>query len=222
MPERRSWPDMDYSVLPELAAYPARFNVAGELIDRQVASGLGERPAILFNGETWSYANLLDRANRIAAVLTEDLGLISGERVLLRSANHPMLIASWLAVLKAGGIAVATMPVLKERELVHMIGKAKIRLAISQVNLATDLEQARKSAPEIEHVLYFGDANSGLEAAMEGKTGQFDNIDTAADDPAVIGFTSGSTGTPKATIHFHRDILAAADCFGRTNRRHQV
>ena len=105
------------------------------------------------------------------------------------------------------------MPVLKERELVHMIGKAKIRLAISQASLAEDLERARVTARGIEHVLYFGDRTSGLEAAMEDKTGQFDNVDTAADDPAVIGFTSGSTGTPKATIHFHRDILAAADCF---------
>ena len=200
------WPEMDYSVLPELAAYPARFNVASELIDGQA----DERPAILFGNETWTYAGLAERANRIAAVLVEDCGLVPGERVLLRSGNHPMLVASWLGTLKAGGIAVATMPVLRERELVYMIGKAKIRIAISSADLADELEKASNSAPGLDRILRFG---NGLEAAMEGKSGRFDAVDTAADDPAIIGFTSGSTGTPKATVHFHRDILAAADCF---------
>ena len=200
------WPEMDYSVLPELAAYPARFNAAAELIDGQA----NDRPAILFDDGIWTYAGLAERVNRIAAVLVEDCGLVPGERVLLRSGNHPMLVASWLGVLKAGGIAVATMPVLRERELVYMIGKAKIRIAISSDDLAGELEKASNSAPCLDHILRFG---NGLKTAMEGKTGRFDAVDTAADDPAIIGFTSGSTGTPKATVHFHRDILAAADCF---------
>ena len=125
-----------------------------------------------------------------------------------------MLIASWLAVLKAGGVAITTMPVLRERELVYMIGKAKVRFAISHDNLAEDIDRAQNGAPDLEHILYFGaDRDDALEKMMEGKSKTFDNVDTAADDPAIIGFTSGSTGTPKGTLHFHRDILAAADCF---------
>jgi 2-aminobenzoate-CoA ligase len=214
MPTPDQWPEMDYSVLPELAAYPARMNAAVELLDKQVAAGCADRPAILFGDTTWTYADLLDRANRIAEVLVEDCAFVPGERVLLRSGNHPMLIAAWLGVLKAGGVAITTMPVLRERELVYMIGKAKVRIAISNANLAEDIEKAKKGAPDLEHILFFATDGTGpLEAAMESKSGSFANVDTAADDPAIIGFTSGSTGTPKGTLHFHRDILAAADCF---------
>lgn len=214
MPAPDLWPDMDYSVLPELAAYPARMNAAVEILDRQVAAGYADTPAILFGDETWTYADLLDRANRIASVLVEDYGFVAGERVLLRSGNHPMLIAAWLAVLKAGGVAITTMPVLRERELIYMVGKAKVRVAISQASLAADIDRAQRTATDLEHVLYFGKGGAGsLEAAMATKSGTFANVDTAADDPAIIGFTSGSTGTPKGTLHFHRDILAAADCF---------
>ena len=214
MPRPELWPEMDYSVLPELSAYPARFNVAEVLIDQQVDAGFADTPALIFEENTWTYKELMHRANRIANVLVEDYNFIPGERVLIRSGNHPMLIASWLAVLKAGGVAITTMPVLRERELVYMIGKAKVRLAISHNDLADDIDKAQNAAPDLEHILYFGaDRADTLEKAMEGKSNNFDNIDTAADDPAIIGFTSGSTGTPKGTLHFHRDILAAADCF---------
>ena len=214
MPGPELWPEMDYSVLPELAAYPARFNVAVELIDKQVAAGYADTPALIFGDDVWTYRDVMHRANRIANVLVDDYGFVPGERVLIRSGNHPMLIASWLAVLKAGGVAITTMPVLRERELVYMISKAKVRFAISHDNLAKDIDKAKETALDLEHILYFGgDRAGGLEAAMVGKSDDFANVDTAADDPAIIGFTSGSTGTPKGTLHFHRDILAAADCF---------
>ena len=214
MPGPELWPEMDYSVLPELAAYPPRFNVAVELIDKQVDAGYADIPALIFGEDVWTYRELMRRANRIANVLVEDYGFVPGERVLIRSGNHPMLIASWLAVLKAGGVAITTMPVLRERELVYMIGKARVRLAISHDNLAEDIDAAQSGAPDLEHILYFaGDRADGIEKAMETKSSDFANVDTSADDPAIIGFTSGSTGTPKGTLHFHRDILAAADCF---------
>ena len=214
MPGPELWPEMDYSVLPELAAYPARFNAGVELIDKQVDAGFGDTPAVMFGDDVWTYRDLMHRANRIANVLVEDYAFVPGERVLIRSGNHPMLIASWLAVLKAGGVAITTMPVLRERELIYMIGKAKVRFAISHDNLAEDIDKAKSGAPDLEHILYFGsDRADGLEASMEAKSSDFANVDTSADDPAIIGFTSGSTGTPKGTLHFHRDILAAADCF---------
>jgi len=205
---------MDYGILPELAAYPARLNVAAELLDKAVADGRGGRPYIYFGKKIWSYGETLSQANRLAHVLVDDYGLVSGERVLLRSGNHPMLIIAWFAILKAGGIAIATMPVLRERELVYMIGKARIQLSICDNKLAEDIEKAKKNTSDLRRILYFGmDNPDSLEARMEGKSADFKTVDTAADDPAIIGFTSGSTGTPKGTIHFHRDIMAAADSF---------
>ena len=109
MPGPELWPEMDYSVLPELSAYPARFNVAEVLIDQQVDAGFADTPALIFEEYTWTYKELMHRANRIANVLVEDYSFIPGERVLIRSGNHPMLIASWLAVLKAGGVAITTI-----------------------------------------------------------------------------------------------------------------
>lgn len=214
MPPADMWPDMDYSVLPELAAYPPRLNAAGELLDKTVAEGHGNRPYIYFGDRIWTYADTLEAVNRAANVLVEDYGMVPGERVLLRSGNHPMLIIAWLAILKAGGIAITTMPVLRERELIYMIGKGKVQLAISDHKLSEDIEKAQKNTKDLRDILYFGmDGPGSLEARMEGKSPSFETIDTAADDPAIIGFTSGSTGTPKGTIHFHRDILAVADTF---------
>jgi len=216
MPPRELWPEMDYSALPELAAYPDRMNAAAELLDSMVARGFGDRPALRFGDAVWSYAELLARANALAHVLVEDCALVPGERVLLRAANHPMLVAAIFAVLKAGGIAIPTMPVLRERELTYMIGKARVQLAIADARLAEDIEKAKENTESLRAILYFGkgDADS-LEARMEGKPATFATVETASDDPAIIGFTSGSTGTPKGTIHFHRDILAAADTFIR-------
>ena len=214
MPSPDLWPEMDYSVLPELKQYPKRFNAAAELIDKQVDEGFAEKVAVIFGDECWTYQQLMHKANQIANVLVDEYSFVAGERVLIRSGNHPMLIASWLAVLKAGGVAITTMPVLRERELIYMIGKAKVRLAISHDNLSEDISGAQNSSPELEHILYFGtDRSDALENAMAQQSTSFTNVDTAADDPAIIGFTSGSTGTPKGTLHFHRDILAAADCF---------
>jgi 2-aminobenzoate-CoA ligase len=216
MPPEDLWPEMDYSVLPELAAYPARMNVAAELLDKAISSGQGDRPYIYFENEVWSYGDTLAKANQIAHVLVDDCGMVPGERVILRSGNHPMLIAAWFAILKAGGIAISTMPVLRERELIYMVNKAKVQLAISDAKLSEDIEKTKENTQTLRSILYFGTQGpDGLEARMAAKSTDFDTIDTAADDPAIIGFTSGSTGTPKGTIHFHRDVMAVADTFIR-------
>ena len=216
MPPENLWPDMDYSVLPELAAYPKKINVATELLDKMVDRGFGEKPVIYFGEQVWTYKNLLDKANQIANVLVEDFDMVPGERVLLRSGNHPLLIAAWFAILKAGGIAIATMPVLRERELVYMMSKAKVNLAISDIKLKDDIEAAYEKSDNLRRIVYFGDEGQNfLDNLLTTKSNQFTNVDTYATDPCVIGFTSGSTGTPKGTLHFHRDILAVADTFIR-------
>jgi 2-aminobenzoate-CoA ligase len=209
LPPPELMPQMDYGVLPELA-YPARLNAAAELLDRRIAAGDGERTVFLFYGGRWTYRHLLETANRIAHVLVEDLGIVPGNRVLLRGPNHPMLAACWLAVLKAGGVAVCTMPLLRVRELTHIAAKAKIHLALTDTRVAADCEQAMAGG----RVVHFNTGAPGsLEALMSGKPDTFDNCDTAADDAAFLAFTSGTTGQAKGTIHFHRDVLAACDCF---------
>ena len=214
LPPRALWPEMDYSVLPELAAYPPRFNAAVELLDRQAEAGCADRPMFRFGEDVWSYGEVLARANRIANLLVDGCGLVPGNRVLLRSGNHPMLAACWYAVLKAGGVAVTTMPTLRAREIEYIAAKARIQYAISHRALAADIAAAAPACADLRQILYFGDAAAdGLEAMAEARPASFANVDTSAEDVAIVGFTSGSTGTPKGTIHFHRDLLAAADCF---------
>ena len=214
LPPRALWPEMDYSVLPELAAYPPRLNAAAALLDAEAAAGHAGRPMFRFGGTVWSWGDVLARANRIANLLVEDLGLVPGNRVLLRSGNHPMLAAAWYAVLKAGGVAVTTMPTLRAREIEYIAARARVQYVVSERGLAADVETAAPACADLRQVLYFGgDGADGLEARAAAKPADFANVDTAAEDPAIIGFTSGSTGTPKGTIHFHRDLLAAADCF---------
>jgi 2-aminobenzoate-CoA ligase len=200
---------------PELQ-FPARLNAATELLDARVARGDGERACVLGTAPDgtpirWSYADLQREANRIARVLTDDLGLEPGNRVLLRGANSPMLAACWFAVVKAGGIAVGTMPLLRARELVTIVEKAQVTHALCDARLADELALARPQCPTLRHVLHF---NRGeLEAAAATKAPAFDNADTAADDTCLIAFTSGTTGQPKAAMHFHRDLMAAAACW---------
>ena len=214
LPPESLWPEMDYGVLPELAAYPARINAGVELIDKMAQGAQSERPAVYYGEVLWSYRDLLENANRIASVMTERFGLVPGNRVLLRSSNHPTLVAACLGVLKAGGVVIPTMPVMRERELAYVIEKAKIGFAVCDEKLSADLLAAAKASESLDNVVLFGsEAPGGLEALMAETSPEFRNADTAADDVALIGFTSGSTGTPKGTVHFHRDLLAVADTF---------
>ena len=149
-------------------------------MDKQVEAGLKEAKAIIFGDKTWTYQALMDDANRIANVLVKDYKVVPGERILIRSGNHPILIASWLAILKTGAIAITTMPVLRERELIYMIKKAKIRIAISHYNLATDIDNAKAAAPELEAIIYFEKGHpDSLENIMMKMEKSFVNVDTA-------------------------------------------
>ena len=215
LPPRELLPDIDLSGVPELA-YPARLNCAVELLDRMADAGHADRPAILWDGGRWTYRELAERSNRIAAVLRDDLGIVPGNRVLLRGPNSPMMAACWFGVLKAGGIVVATMPLLRARELATVADKARVHLALTDHRLAADLEEARGIAPVIERVVAWGTEDAGsLDAMMAGKPAHFDAVDTAAEDVALIAFTSGTTGKPKGAMHFHRDVLACCDTFSR-------
>ena len=145
LPPREAWPDLVFT-LPELR-YPERLNCVVELLDRWVERGHGDRPCLISPQERLTYRELQERVNRIANLLVGELGIVPGNRVLLRASNSPMTVAIYLAVLKAGGIVVATMPLLRAKELGHMIGKARIRLAFCDARLTDELERARAQAP---------------------------------------------------------------------------
>jgi 2-aminobenzoate-CoA ligase len=215
LPPRADWPDFLFG-LPELN-YPERMNCVVELLDRWVASGHGDRACLISPTETLNYAQLAERVNRIANALVRDLGLLPGHRVLLRGPNSPMMVAAYLAVIKAGGVVVATMPLLRAKEIAYPIGKAKISLALCDPRLADEMEKARPLAPDLRRVVYWGGGGPDALEALMGKPGydRFTACDTASDDVCLIGFTSGTTGEPKGTMHFHRDMLATCDSYGR-------
>ena len=219
LPPKEQWPEFDFDSLPILQSYPDRMNAGVELLDHMCDTGHGDSPVLHYEDTTWTYAELRDIADRIAKVLVEDHGLVPGNRVLLRAANNPMLVACWCAVLKAGGICVTTMQLLRARELVYIVEKAEIRHVLCDQSLAEAMEETRQRKPELAEILYFtatGNGDASLDAAIAEKTAGFANCDTAADDTALIAFTSGTTGTPKATMHFHRDVIAMCDCFPRS------
>jgi 2-aminobenzoate-CoA ligase len=202
--------------LPELQ-FPGRLNCATELLDRHVQEGRGARRCVSApGGPSWSYAELQQQADAIAHVLVDECGLVPGNRVLLRAANKPMLVACWFAVMKAGGIAVGTMPMLRAKELGPIIERGQVTIALCDAALRGELDAAAATpSSKLARIVCFGDPSSAdsLEARMARHAAPFSNVDTAADDTCLFAFTSGTTGQPKATMHFHRDVMASCVCF---------
>lgn len=208
------WPTIEFTT-PKLR-YPQRLNAATELIDIPASTYGADRPALRTPaGELWTYGELRQRANQIAQVLTEDLGLVPGHRVLLRSPNNPWTVACWLGVLKVGGIVVTTMAALRAREIIPITERTRPSIALVDHRFAEDAHAVRDTAlPSLTVVEYGGSGQEDLIARATAKSGEFTNVDTAADDVALLAPTSGSTGVPKITMHFHRDVLSIDNTFG--------
>jgi 2-aminobenzoate-CoA ligase len=212
LPPAEQWPDLLFP-LPELA-YPDRLNCATALLDDVIARHGADRRCLVSaeDGTTWTYGELRKHADAVAHVLVEELGLVPGNRVLLRGPNNPWLAACWLGVLRAGGVVVATMPLLRTGELTAVREIARVDLALCDARFRADLERVE---PAMRIVAYGGDAEDDLVARCARAKATTAPVDTAADDVALLAFTSGTTGRPKATMHFHRDVLAICDTFAR-------
>jgi 2-aminobenzoate-CoA ligase len=219
LPPEREWPVIEFTT-PELH-FPVRLNAGTELIDVPATAFGADRPALRTpSGETWTYGELRTRANQVAQVLTEDLGLVPGQRVMLRSPNNPWTVAAWLGVLKAGGVVVTTMAALRTRELAPIVERTRPSIALVDHRFAEDVYAVRvASAPALQVIAFGGDGPADLVARAAAKSGEFADVPTAADDVALLGPTSGSTGVPKIAMHFHRDLLSIDNTFGRHTLR---
>jgi 2-aminobenzoate-CoA ligase len=188
-----------------------------QLLDRAPEKGWGGRPLLRSSKITLTYQDVRDRVDRICRVLVEDLGMVPGNRVLLRGGNSIGMALAWLAVVKAGGVAVATMPLLRARELGDIIDKAQPTLALCDSKLLEELELARQQRPVLQTVVPFNAPTEPGSLAVRSahKQGDFTACPTAADDIAMLAFTSGTTGKPKAAVHTHRDVLAACEAWPR-------
>ncbi len=210
LPPEDQWP----AFLLDGFDYPEKLNAAAELTDRMVEKGFGDHTALIGNGRRRTYKELADWTNRIAHALVEDYALKPGNRVLIRSANNPAMVACWLAATKAGAVVVNTMPMLRAGELGKIVDKAEIGMALCDTRLMDELAICAKNSRFLEKVIGFdGTANhdAELDRIALNKPVRFDAVQTSRDDVALLGFTSGTTGEPKATMHFHRDLLIVAD-----------
>jgi 2-aminobenzoate-CoA ligase len=216
LPALDRWPDLPLD-RPEFQ-YPERLNAAVELTDRMVEKGFGDRVALIGNGRRRTYKELTDWSNRLAHALVENYGVMPGHRVLIRSGNNPALVAAWLAVTKAGAVAVNTMPLLRAGELGKVVDKAEIKLALTDSRIVDEIVACAKDSKILKQVVSF-DGTSNHDAELDrvalDKPVKFDAVATSRDDVALLGFTSGTTGEPKATMHFHRDLLIIADGYAR-------
>jgi len=214
LPPFRLWPTLEFTI-PDVQ-YPERLNAGSELIDRTIATFGADRDAILLgDGSRWSYRALQRRANQFAQVLTEDLGVVPGNRVVLRLLNGPWAVACWLGALKAGAVVVTTMVAWRSREVANVLGRVHPTVAVVDHRAVGDVQDVLDEFVPATRVVVAGGPGDALAAACDAKSGVFQAVDTAADDVALLGATSGTTGVPKITMHFHRDILANADTFAK-------
>ena len=214
LPPREQWPDL----LLDGFDYPEYLNAAVELTDRMVEKGFGDHTALIGNGRRRTYKELADWTNRLAHALVEDYGVKPGNRVLIRSANNPAMVACWLAATKAGAVVVNTMPMLRAGELAKIVDKAEITVALCDTRLMDEVVACAKGSSFLKQVVGFdGTANhdAELDRIALNKPVRFDAVKTGRDDVALLGFTSGTTGIPKATMHFHRDLLIIADGYAK-------
>ena len=214
LPPQDQWPDF----LLDGFDYPERLNVGVELTDAMVAKGYGDRIALIGNGRRRTYKELSDWTNRLAHVLSEDLGVKPGNRVLIRSANNPAMVACWLAATKVGAVVVNTMPMLRAGELTQIVDKAEISHALCDTRLMEELVGCAKESSYLKSVVGFDGTfshDAELDRLALEKPVTYKAVETGRDDVALLGFTSGTTGTPKATMHFHRDLLIIADGYAR-------
>ena len=214
LPPPAHWPEINLDAF----IYPEWLNAAVELSDRMVEQGFGDRVALIGNGRQRTYKELTDWSNRIAHALVENYGLKAGNRILIRSANNPAMVACWLAATKAGAVVVNTMPMLRAGELEQIVDKAEVTMAICDTRLMVELVNCAKTSRFLKSVIGFdGTANhdAELDRIALSKPVRFAAAKTGRDDVALLGFTSGTTGEPKATMHFHRDILIIADAYAK-------
>jgi 2-aminobenzoate-CoA ligase len=214
LPPFDQWPDIDLTGFD----YPEYLNAGVEMTDAMVAQGFGDNVALIGNGRQRTYKELADWTSRIAHALVEDYGVRPGNRVLIRSANNPAMVAAWLAATKAGAVVINTMPMLRAGELAKIVDKAEVTVALCDTRLMEDMVACAKDSRHLKTVVGFdGTANhdAELDRAALGKPVRFDAVQTGRDDVALLGFTSGTTGAPKATMHFHRDLMIIADGYAR-------
>jgi 2-aminobenzoate-CoA ligase len=214
LPAPETWPDFLLSGFD----YPEHLNAAVELTDRMVESGFGDNIALIGNGRLRTYKELADWTNRLARALVENLGVVPGNRVLIRSANNPAMVACWLAATKAGAVVVNTAPVQRAADLGRIVEKAEIQFALCDTRLMHELIAASKTSRFLKTVIGF-DGTANFDAELDrlalSKPVRFDPVQTGRDDVAVIAVSCGATGAPKAALHFHRDLMSVADGYGR-------
>jgi 2-aminobenzoate-CoA ligase len=214
LPPFEQWPEIDLSGFD----YPEYLNAGVELTDRLVQQGFGDNTALIGNGRRRTYKELADWTSRLAHALTEDYGVRPGNRILIRSANNPAMVACWLAATKAGAVVVNTMPMLRAGELAKIVDKAEVSLALCDTRLMDELVACAKTSRFLKKVVGF-DGTANFDAELDrialNKPVRYEAVKTGRDDVALLGFTSGTTGEPKATMHFHRDLMIVADGYAK-------
>ena len=191
---------------------PARYNIAADVCDRHARDpgkvaliGVGD------DGKTWemTFREVQRKANQLANLLVS-LGLVKGDRVMLLLGQNAWTAIGHVACWKAGLISVPASTLFGADAITYRLNTVGVRIVITDAANLPTVEKARLFTPAVEHVFLVDGAAPNapsLPVTLETARDSFENVDTAADDPAFLNFTSGTTGNPKGALQAHRSML---------------
>ena len=198
---------------------PEHLNLTEYVLESNLEKGRGDKIAVYYGNETYTFHELCGLANRMGNVL-KNFEVSFEDRVLLVLQDSPLWLAGWFGTMKIGGVATHAYTYLKPDEYHYFMNYVRPKVVIAD---DTTIENVRKGAagsgypkailiagntcPDLKDGEYF------LPPLMSAADPDLDTAPTSKNDLALWNFSGGTTGKPRGVPHMHHDMVVGFESF---------